>query len=144
MGEVSSIEAAWQRRAMADSIKAARELIGPGHAIPAGTPVGMLSDIEFGWLIAAIIFSWVSTRAEQAATEGLEQIERACRNAPPQNGVDAWDKGAIVSILPTLANEAGVDWDKPLKSWSRDEMIGFLLFAVSLVQTAMEAREKAR
>jgi hypothetical protein len=144
MGTVTEIEAAWQRRAMADSIKAARGLVGPGHAIPDGTPIGMLSDVEFGWLVASIIFAWISTRAEQAATEGLERIERALRSAPPQNGVDAWDKGAIAAILPTLAGEANVDWDRPLKSWSRDEMIRFLLFAVDLVDKAMKAREVAR
>jgi hypothetical protein len=65
-------------------------------------------------------------------------------SAPSQNGVDAWDKGAIAAILPTLAGECDVDWNRPLKSWSRDEMIRFLLFAVDLVDKAMKAREVAR
>jgi hypothetical protein len=144
MGEISSFEEAWQRRAMAEAVKAVRGLIGPGHAIPAGTPVGRLSDTEFGWCIAAIIFAWISTRAEQAASEGLERIERAMRTAPSRNGVDAWDAGAITAILPMLAEKADVDWEQPLKSWSKDQMIRFLLLAVDLVRTAMEAREKAR
>jgi hypothetical protein len=144
MGEISQFEEAWQRRAMADAIKAARGLIGPEHAIPAGTPIGRLSDIEFGWLVCSIVFAWISTRAEQAANEGLERIERALRTAPPQDGMDAWDKGAVAAILPMLADQAGIDWDRPLKSWSKDEMSRFLLLAVDLVKVAMEAREKAR
>ena len=80
MGTVSDFEAAYQRKAMSESIKAARDLIGNGLAIPSGTPVGMLSDVEFGWLVTSIIFAWISTRAEQAAREGLERIERAGRN----------------------------------------------------------------
>jgi hypothetical protein len=104
MGEITQFEEAWQRRAMAEAVKAARGLIGPGHAIPAGTPIGRLSDIEFGWCIASIIFAWISTRAEQAANEGLARIERAMRTSPPQNGVDAWDAGAVAAILPMLAD----------------------------------------
>jgi hypothetical protein len=77
MGTVSKLEDAWQARATAEAIKAVRGLIGPGHAIPAGTPIGRLSDTEFGWCVAAIIFAWTSTRAEQAATEGLDRIKSA-------------------------------------------------------------------
>jgi hypothetical protein len=58
--------------------------------------------------------------------------------------MDAWDAGAVVAILPMLATEADVDWEQPLQTWSKDQMIRFLLLAVDLVRTAMEAREKAR
>jgi hypothetical protein len=95
-------------------------------------------------MISAILFAWISTRAEQAATEGLDRIEAACRTAPPQNGINAWDAGAVAVILPLLAKEDGIDWEQPLRTWSKDQMIKFLLRAVSLVSTAMEAREHAR
>jgi hypothetical protein len=144
MGDITQFEEAWQRRAMAEAVKAARGLIGPGHAIPAGTPIGRLSDVEFGWVIASIIFSWISCRSEQCASESFERIERAMRTAPPQNGVDAWDAGAVAAILPMLADRAEVDWDLPLRSWSKDQMIRFLLRAVDLVRVSMEARERAR
>jgi hypothetical protein len=144
MGEITQFEEAWQRKAMAEAIKAARGLIGPERAIPAGTPIGRLSDVEFGWCIASIIFAWISCRAEQAANEGLERIQHALRTAPPQNGVDAWDAGAVTAILPMLADQAEIDWDQPLRFWSRDQMIKFLLRAVDLVRLAMEARERAR
>jgi hypothetical protein len=144
MGTVTQLEAAWQDRAMAASIQAVRGLVGPERALPAGTPIGRLSDIELGWLVAAVVFAWISTRAEQAATEGTERIQRALRTAPPQNGVDAWDRGAALSVLPTLASTANIDWSRPLQAWSRDEMADFLLLAVGLVRTAMEARELAR
>ena len=34
------------------------------------TPIGRLSDIEWGWLVAAIIFAWIKVRSEQATAEG--------------------------------------------------------------------------
>ena len=143
MGEISRLEEAWQRRATAAAIKAARGLIGPGRAIPAKTPVGMLTDVDFGWLICAVIFAWISTRAEQVANEGLNQIEAAARTAPLKDGLDACDVGAIAAILPILFEQAPIDWAKPLKDWSKAEMITFLSRAVTLVNTAMEARERA-
>ena len=144
MGEISRLEEAWQRRATAEAIKAARGLIGPERAIPAKTPVGMLTDDDFGWLICAVIFAWISTRAEQAANEGLNRIEAALRTAPLKDGLDAWDVGAIAAILPMLSEQAPVDWAKPLKDWSKDEMITFLSRAVTLINTATGARERAR
>jgi hypothetical protein len=104
----------------------------------------MLTDVEFGWLICAVIFAWISTRAEQAANEGLNQIEAAVRTAPLKDGLDAWDVGAIAAILPMLFEQAPVDWAKPLKNWSKDEMITFLSRAVRLINTATGARERAR
>src|SRR5215813_3965086 len=113
MGTVTHLEDEWQRRAMAASIEAARGLIGPSHAIPAGVPIGTLSTVEFGWLVSAIIFGWISTRAHQAAEEGAERIAQAMRDGPEVNGINPWDAGAIISILPILADEAPVSWDKP-------------------------------
>jgi hypothetical protein len=143
--EVTKLEDAWQRRATAECIKAIRGLVGPGRAIPEKTPVGFLTDVEFGWVVCSVVFAWISTKATQAADEGLKRQEAAMRTAPcDANGVDAWDKGAVLAILPLLADQAPVDWDKPLKNWSKDEMATFLHRAVHLIQTAMEARERAR
>ena len=144
MGEISRLEEAWQRRATAEAIKAARGLIGPERAIPANTPVGMLTDDDFGWLICAVIFAWISTRAEQAANEGLNRIEAAVLTAPLKDGLDAWDVGAIAAILPMLFEQAPIDWAKPLKDWSKAEMITFLSRAVTLANTATRAQERAR
>jgi hypothetical protein len=144
MGKLSRLEESWQRRATAEAIKAARGLIGPERAIPANTPVGMLTDDDFGWLICAVIFAWISTRAEQVANEGLNRIEAAVLTAPVKDGLDAWDVGAIAAILPMLFEQAPVDWAKALKDWSKDEMIRFLSRAAALVNTATGAKERAR
>jgi hypothetical protein len=145
MGEVTKLEDAWQRRATAECIKAVRGLIGPNRAIPEKTPVGFLTDVEFGWMVCTVVFAWISTKAEQAADEGIKRQEAAMRTAPcDANGVDAWDKGAILAILPLLADQALVDWDRPLKDWSKDEVVTFLYRAVGLVKTAMDAREQVR
>src|SRR6516165_5723116 len=45
----SAIDDEWQRRASAAAIRAARGLVRAGSYIPSGTPVGRLSDTEWGW-----------------------------------------------------------------------------------------------
>ena len=41
---------------------------------------------------------------------------------------DPWDAGAVVAILPELADACpGIDWAQPLASWSRKTMAEFLL-----------------
>jgi hypothetical protein len=61
MGKVkasaTAIEDELQRQATAAAIESARKIIG--GAVPAGTPVGKLSDIELGWLVMAGIFTWI-------------------------------------------------------------------------------------
>jgi hypothetical protein len=91
--------------------------------------VGRLSDHEWGWIITAAIFGWVQTRCEQAIAEGLDQ-ETAVR----MTGLtpSPCDVAAIKSILPALADNAGIDWALPLNAWSQETMIGFLLLAFEL------------
>jgi hypothetical protein len=107
VGEVSltAIEDAWQRQAMASAIAAARKIVS-GGALPSGTPVGRLSDTEWGWIAAAILFGWISTRAEQATSFGIdaELTVRATGQDP-----DPWDAGAVATILPDLAENVKVD-----------------------------------
>ena len=81
----------WQRRATAAAILAVRDVIR-GGAIPPATPVSRLSDIELGWLVAAALFAWIKTRAEQATAEGWD-IEETLRltSLNPQ----PWDAGAV-------------------------------------------------
>jgi hypothetical protein len=133
---ISAIEAAWQRRATAAAIKAARDIVKFDGAIPPGTQVGRLSDTEWGWIVAAIIFAWISARAEQATAEGRD-VESAVRLPEP------WDVGAIGSILPDLFGtlEEDVDWTRPVHDWSREQMIDFLLRSFNLISDAMAARD---
>jgi hypothetical protein len=138
MGGLSQ-EDDWQRRASDAAVAAARNIaLGDDTAINKHTPIGRLSDTEWGWVIGAAIFAWISTRAEQAAAEELD-TEQAIR----MTGLDRnpWDAGAIAAILPELAHCRGVDWSKPLNDWSRETMIEFLLEALRLVRRGMIARD---
>jgi hypothetical protein len=97
----SAIDDEWQRRATAAAIGAARGLVRAGSHIASGTPVGRLSDTEWGWVFGAMLFAWTATRAEQAATEQVD-TEQTIR----MTGLDPqpWDIGAIMAILPELAD----------------------------------------
>jgi hypothetical protein len=114
VGQVSpsALEEEWQRRATAAAIEAARGVVTLGGAVPPGTPVGRLNDTEWGWVLAAMLFAWIATRAEQAAAEQLD-TERTIR----LTGLDPEprDAGAVAAILPELASTcSAIDWSRPL------------------------------
>jgi hypothetical protein len=107
--------------------------------IPPNTPVGRLSDSEWGWVISGVLFAWISMRAQQATAEKLdsEQLIRLIALDP-----QPWDAGAVAAILPDLADAcSGLDWSKPLAAWSREGIIEFLLKAMPLIRKAMMARD---
>ena len=132
----SGFEDAWLRQATTEAIKAARTVV-TGGAVPPMTPVGRLSDTEWGWIIASILFGWIRERATQATANGLN-VEKQIQ----QTGLvpDPWDAGSIACVLPELA-EAKVDWSASLAELSRDELICFLGDAYTLIQKAMNARD---
>jgi hypothetical protein len=135
----TALEDEWQRRATASAIAAARDIIKLDGPIPPGTPVGRLSDGEWGWILAAMLFAWIRTRAEQAACEQLD-TEQTIR----LTGLDPepWDAGCVAAILPELAGAcAGIDWSQPVTAWPKDTMIEFLLTAMRLIRKAMIARD---
>ena len=136
---LAAIEDAWQRRATAAAIAAARKVVAFDGPIPPGTPIGRLGDVEWGWLVAAILFGWIATRAEQATAERID-TELAIRMTGLEP--DPWDAGAITSILPELAEKAaGIDWAKPLAEWPRETMVEFLTVAFGLIRKAVTARD---
>src|SRR5262245_64282778 len=112
----SALEDEWQRRATAAAIEAARGVVHMDGPISAGTPIGRLSDTEWGWILAAMLFAWISKRAEQAAAEQLD-TERTIRMVAldPQ----PWDAGAVEAILPDLADACPLDWSKPVTEWPK-------------------------
>jgi hypothetical protein len=141
IGEVSlsAIEDQWQRDATAAAIAGARGVVQIGGPVPPGTPIGRLSDTEWGWIIAAALFAWIGKRAEQATAEQLdtEQLIRLTALDP-----QPWDAGAVAAILPELADAcADLDWSKPLAQWPRETIIEFLLKAMPLIRKAMIARD---
>jgi hypothetical protein len=101
------------------------------------TPIGRLSNVEWGWIVADVIFAWIAARAEQATIEGAD-IERAIRVTGYDP--DPWDVGAVATILPQLA-DTPMDWTTPLADWPRDTMVAFLTTALALVRKATIARD---
>jgi hypothetical protein len=106
--------------------------------IPPGTPIGRLGETEWGWLVAAILFGWISTRATQATAEEVD-TERCVR----MTGLDPepWDAGAVAAILPELAEIPDINWSKPFGEWPQDVVINFLITAMRLIRKAMIARD---
>ena len=134
-----SFEDAWQRKATEAAIAAARGVVKPDGPIPPLTSVERLSDTEWGWITAAILFGWISTRAQQATAENLD-VEQSIRATPCEP--DPWDAGVIIAILPELADACpDLDWSLPLASWSKETMAEFLLAAMRLIRKAMIARD---
>jgi hypothetical protein len=134
----AALEVVWQRRATAAAIEAARQVTQNDGPIAPETPIGRLGDIEWGWITAAILFGWISTRAQQAASEQLdtEQTIRLTGLDP-----DPWDAGAVAAILPELADTPGIDWSKPVAGWPRETMVDFLTTALALIRKAVIARD---
>jgi hypothetical protein len=136
MGELSQSEDQWQRKATESAIAEARKIAQGVAPKLANTPVGRLSDLEWGWLLTAAIFGWIRTRCEQAIAEGLDQEELVrVIGLSPSPG----DIAVIHSILPMLADQAAIDWSRSLATWSRDEMTNFLLLAKQLANGAQVA-----
>jgi hypothetical protein len=137
----SAIEDAWLQRATVVAIERARAVVS-GGALPPNTPIGRLSDVEWGWIIGGVLFGWIETRAEQATKSGMgsEPFVRDTKFDP-----DPWDIGAIASILPELASSSPMaEMSKPLFDLSRDEMLAFLNHAFGLIRKAMEARDQGQ
>jgi hypothetical protein len=134
----TALEDIWLRRATAVAIEQARAVVS-GGAVPPNVPVGRLGDIEWGWIVAAVLFGWIKTRAAQATDNGI-----GATNAIRTAGLDPdpWDVGAIDAVLWELAEANVVDWSKPLAALSRDEMLLFLNDALTLVRKAMAARDR--
>ena len=136
---LSALEDEWQRQATAAAIAAGRGVIRTDGPIPPGTPVGRLSDVEWGWIVAAILFGWIQTRAQQAAAEQIDS-ERTIHTVALD--LQPWDGGAAIAILPELAAACSdIDWLKPLTAWSREMMAEFLITAMPLIRKAMVARD---
>ncbi|MGE5219283.1 MAG: hypothetical protein ACM3SP_19985 [Chloroflexota bacterium] len=128
----------WQAAATAAAITGARKIANNCPSLPAMTPVGRLSDAQWGWVLTGAIFAWVEKRVEQAIAEGLDQ-EQAVRDTglTPSPG----DVAVVASILAELAEKAAIDWSLPLASWSKDTMVNFLLLAWQLINKAELARD---
>jgi hypothetical protein len=129
---LSALEDAWQRQATSAAIEAARGVVQMDGPIHPGTAIGRLRDCEWGWIVAAILFAWIRTRAEQAVSKNLD-TERTIRMVALDP--EPWDAGAVAAILGDLADACPeIDWSQPLARWPRESMIEFLTKALSLIR----------
>jgi hypothetical protein len=137
MGEISKREDEWLRRATDAAIAGARK-VALGNGPLMNTPVGRLTDTQWGWITTGAIFAWIEMRVQQAVSEGLDQ-EQAVRLTGLSP--DPCDVAVVSSILPTLADTAEIDWAEPLSAWSKNAMTNFLLLACDLIDKAEAARD---
>jgi hypothetical protein len=136
---LGALEDCWQREATRVAVEQARAVVN-GGAVPPLTPIARLSDIEWGWIVAAVLFGWINTRAQQATSNGVGLPDQFRYIRESHLEPDPWDIGAIEAILPELANSS-TDWSKPLSEFSREEMIAFLGDAYNLIGKAMLLRD---
>jgi hypothetical protein len=137
MSELSKREDEWLVKATDAAIAGARKIaLAPGPLM--NTPVGRLTDQQWGMIVCAVIFGWVETRVQQAIAEGRdsEQMVRFTGLHP-----SPCDSAVVRSILPELADQAAIDWSQPLAAWSGDTMASFLLLAWRLIGGAEAARD---
>lgn len=133
------IEADWGQRATQSAIDAAKGVVS-GEGINARASIGSLSDIEWGWIVAAAIFGWIKTKSQQAVEEGISAeipIRTMTHRAP-----EPWEAGAIETILPALGNIEGLDWSKPVGEWSKDQIVSFSWQIYRLTVSALAARDE--
>lgn len=133
------IEADWGQRATQSAIDAAKEVVS-GEGINARASIGSLSDIEWGWIVAAAIFGWIKTKSQQAVEEGIsaEIPIRTMNHRCPE----PWEAGAIETILPALSNIEGLDWANPVGEWSKDQIVSFAWQIYKLSGSALAARDE--
>jgi hypothetical protein len=133
----SKLEDEWQVKATAAAIAGARKIaLGSGPLM--NTPVGRLSDHQWGMIITAGIFAWIEIRVQQAVVEGLDSEEtvRWIKLSP-----SPCDVAVVKSILPALADTAKIDWSQPLAAWSKETMTDFLMLVWQLINKAEIARD---
>jgi hypothetical protein len=138
MGDITKQEDEWLRRASAAAVAEARAVV-LGEPSLTNAQAGRLSDMEWTWIITAAIFGWIKTRVEQAIEENLDQelTVRLTNHSPSPCEV-----ATVQSVLPTLCDQAKIDWSKPLMAWSEDDMTNFLLQARQLIDQAEVARDR--
>jgi hypothetical protein len=139
VNRLREIENEWMAKATRSAIDAAREVIGE-HGVNGRAMISSLSELEWGWIACAAVFAWIRTKSEQAVAEGVgfDQAIRAMPNRMPQ----PWDAGTVTAILPALGELNGIDWDKPIGEWSKQQMVSFLWQSHVLVEQALLARDE--
>jgi hypothetical protein len=130
------------RQAYAACLASVKDLItGDMPPLNPALTIGRVADSEWIWFVGTVVWTWIATRAAQAADEGWNE-ERTIR----ATGLDPdpWTAGAIESILPHLPDAcADLDWSKPVDAWTKDEVVEFTAAAIALTRRAVAARNVA-
>jgi hypothetical protein len=138
MGERAKHEDNLLREATAAAVDGARKVSSDSPL--KSLPVGRLSDLQWGWIVTAVIFAWTRTRSEQAIADGRDQEQMILATGLTP---DPCDVAVVSSILSELADTAQIDWALPLRAWPKDVMTNFLLLAWTLIRRAEQARDHA-
>jgi hypothetical protein len=121
----------WSAEAAAAAVAEARRI---ACTFDWSRSIGRMTDQEWGILFAGALGEWLRVRHAQAVAEGLER--NGVLELPPSLG----DVAAVQSVLPALADRAGIDWSWPMRAWSKETMTHFLLLAWRLINEADIAR----
>ena len=105
MGEITDKENDWLAKATEAAIAGARKVALNSTSLPMKTPVGRLSDVQWGWIVTGAIFAWVRTRVEQG--DRRRPRSGAGRAHYRALAIAAVTSRVVRSILPTLADTAG-------------------------------------
>ena len=98
-----------QQEATAKAVAIAQSMaLGLGVA-----PISKLTTEQWGLIVSAAIFEWLRARSQQAVTEGIDPDLSFAAIEPSPRVV-----AIVEAILPRLADEVAIDWDKSLMSWS--------------------------
>jgi hypothetical protein len=137
MGELTQQENEWLDKATAAAVAGARKIV-LGNGPLMNTPAGTIKEEQWGWIISAAIFGWIEVRVQQAVDQGRdsEEVVRLTGLSP-----SPCDSVVVRSILRTLADQANIDWSRPLATWSPDTMTTFLMLAHRLIGEAEIARD---
>jgi hypothetical protein len=138
ISKISAEQDDWMRRATDASVAAAMDMIGRDGPIRPGVATGALTKHEWGRIVSSVVWGWIATRAEQAATEGWNE-EHAIRTTGLTP--DPCLVGAVRSTLPKLFEVLpDLDYSQPIGSWSKDTITEFLTIAFTLCTRAVAAR----
>jgi hypothetical protein len=129
----------WTKQAFAACLASLKDLItGETPPLNPSLKLERVADSEWIWFVGTVVWTWIATRAEQAAAEGWDD-ERTILTTGLEP--DPWLDGAIAAILPKLAEACTeLDWSKPVGAWSKDEIIAFIAAAIALARRAVAAR----
>jgi hypothetical protein len=123
--------------ATSSAIAAARYVVS--ESVNSRAMVSSLSEIEWGWIVCAAIFSWIETKARQAVYEGraYDETIQAMPGEPAP-----WEAGAVASILPALGKIETLDWAKPMGEWSKEQIVSFAWHCHKLTDQALAHRDE--